>query len=77
MALWSGWLSLIEEELSLWGCRPFGTHLPLGPIFEPAFKSKAGFFAVTQGQALRRIRYNRGIAIFRVAVRVKALVALR
>jgi hypothetical protein len=77
MALWPGWLSLIEEGASFWGCPPFGLISPLGPIFEPAFESKAGFFAVTQGPVLRRIRYNRGIAIFRVAVRVKALVALR
>jgi hypothetical protein len=32
MALWPGWLSLIEERC------------PLGQIFEPACKNKASFF---------------------------------
>lgn len=33
MALWPGWLSLIEEGVP-----------PFGQIIEPACKSKAGFF---------------------------------
>lgn len=67
MALWPGWLSLIEEDeakgdfrVGLLSGRPALFVLRLDPR-----------------QYLRQIRHNRDVAIFRVAVRVKALVALR
>jgi len=66
MALWPGWLSLIEEGVPA-----------LGQILEPAWRNLAGFLQLPRRQDLRQIRHNRDVAIFRVAVRVKALIALR
>jgi len=67
MALWPGWLSLIEEGVC-----------SLGANYRAGLQEQGRLFLrLPRGQDLRRIRYNRGVAIFRLAVRVKAVVALR
>jgi hypothetical protein len=67
MAFWSGWLSLIEEDEAK------------GDFRVGLLSGRPALFVLRLDprQDLQRIRHNPGIAICRVAVRLKALVALR
>jgi hypothetical protein len=67
LAFWSRWLSLVNHSF------PLRSEL----LSRPARLGRLVFlFEVHEASGLRRIRHNRGVAIYQVPVRVRAVTAL-